>query len=301
MIKDKHPIYYVALVIVLIAIFKYYTEYNSYKAEKAVKMQEQNESKVVDVDFSSGKFMQSLSDVVHSIKEVNKEIANMPVKNKDFTTSLFVSYSKFEGKKNQVGLCANYYNIEIEGYAEDGMTLISKTQMSSLKFKEYPEFYDTLNRALTLTSKGQKIEIFTNNLTNLPLIFREEKGLKLEQSGLLMIAVTDILGVVKFNPTNIKSKIMLAVKDRARSNFTFFCKEVVDIKYSIFDTSGKTIQKEKIETITLGSAKNKKEELLEYLILNSYDGNVEATVPSSLFLKKSKLKNVIIKGNIDKS
>lgn len=299
--KGKSPLYYFSLAVVFFAIFQYYNDYKEYQDENK-KPEIPAETKVIHIDFSlqSGNFLKSITDVTNSLKEITSEIQTTSKQQTVKPKTLFTYHSKFNEKPGQVGLCANFYNIEIEGYAEDNTTLIAKTNMGSLQFKEYPEFYEALNKALTLTAKGQRIEFFANNLGHLPKIFTDSKNIKFDQSGMIFITNKEILGSTKFNSSIVKSKIVLPIKDRERANFKFFCKEEVEIKYTLTNASGKILQKEKSETITLGGAKNKKEEILEYLILNSYDGNVDAQTSASYFIPKNKLKNIKIKGTIIK-
>lgn len=294
MMKKKSPLYYICLILVFIGIFKYYEERKEYEKQIQSKTESSPEIQNINIGFDKD-LIQNISKIANNLKDFNnaQQAAKVGIQN-----TIFVYYGKWQQNLKQVGLCANYYNIEIEGFAENGEVLMEKKIVSSLSFKEYPEFYNTLNKALTLTGKNQRIEIFTNNLSSFPTIFRNIGNLN--QSGIIFITNTDILGKTNFDPSIVSGVKTLEIKDRKREQFQFFCKEKVAVIYSISTLEDKIITKEIQEEIFIGESQNKKEELLEYLILNSYNGVIEGAVPAVYFIPNSKIKKIKIKGTIVK-
>ena len=289
--KSNKFLYYGAIAFCLYAFMQLYFERKSRIVE--VKKEVVKEEEVVDF---KGLFSQ-ISDAIKSpATALSGTVQDVPTPN--FKTTFF-SLQNGEGR---VGLCSNTYALNVKLFNEDGDEIYAKRGLKMSEVKG--ELYDELNRSLTLTSAGDKFEIFAKNLGIIPA-FMVKNPDDASKSGILKVEVANVIGTVNFSAKGVKTfnTIYPDNTGKSRAKSRFFCKEKVRVSYGIYDTSGGLV-KEEVVSLTLGKTLDKtafkKEQILEYLVLNSKDGNLDAIVPSKAFSENSKEQSFIVKGKIFK-
>jgi hypothetical protein len=286
--KNNKFLYYMAIALCIYAAFELYSE----RKRSFVKTQREVKNEVDMPDFNS--FFTQISDAIKSPPVSLSSVAQEPP-----TPNFRTTFLSLQNKEDRIGLCANTYSLNLWLFNENGDEIYSK---KGLKLNEIGgELYEELNRALTLTAAQDRFEIFVKNLGILPAFMISNPD-DASKSGIFTVEVVSVIGSVNFSAKGVKTFNTIYPKNtiNVRAKSKFFCKEEVRVSYSVYNTNGEIVKEETVG-LNLGKTASKKEQILEYLVLNSKDGDLDAIVPSNPFSANYKEKSLIMKGKIFKS
>jgi hypothetical protein len=292
--KSNKPLFYACIAICFYSLIEFYFKNKDYKLTlpKKTEVLEAPEQKL---EIKSEGVIEAINQITNTLKE-EREKTNA-IKLPPFKTTFFSP----QNKSSRVGLCSNSYKIDISLFTEEGDAIYSKNNLNISELKQSKELYSELNRALTLTSSGDRFEVFINSLGIMPAIMVKNPD-DAQKSGILKVQVKEVIGNLNFSPKEIKSFKTIYPESTgvSREKSKFFCQDSITISYTFYNSKGDVIKEESLK-FTLGKPKSQKEQILEYLTLNSKDGEIDAIVPAKIFAQKNSEQTIIIKGKIFKN
>lgn len=284
------------------------------KVESNIAIAEKGEKQLNSIEIDGNNLKSSLEKAIKAMKIVKeygsleKSDAKIEKLEKEYpviastfpdlnnSSKISISYlTPFPKNIQAIGLCQNSYIFHIKGINEEGEVVFSKASVSVDSLKGNDKIYNLFRRALLLTFKGSKIEIFTFYGEEIEKLITGTSTIKPGAGILLKIEVETIKGDNNFDASSIKTFINLTLENsRKRADFEFFCDENIVIEYSLFTLQGNFIRKERKKLI-LGESQTPMECTLEYLALNSRSGKIDAII-----LSDDSKDRIIIKGEIKK-
>ncbi len=290
-LKDNKFLYYLGIALVFYGILSLY---NKKRAESLNRPQTEVSAKeAIKLDFTT------FDKTIESVGKITSEIKNAESKNSFEVPNFRINARSFSQKNQIVSLCGSEYVIDIRILNEEGDEVYSKQGILTSQIAKNKEFYNILHKALILSNKGERVEIFVNKLGVLqPLIELNENGII--QSGIVKILVKDIIGKANLNIKGVISEAKIWESEASLlAKKPFFCGDFVNLSYQIQKPNGTILVKENLQ-LKLGFSKDSRLKILEYLALNSKDGNFEGSAVGNKIMSNSKEKKLIIKGNIEK-
>lgn len=297
-IRKNSFFYFLGLAIFAWAAFKYWGQIQQNTAQQNASQQEikkpeapEVKEKTIQIDVGNlQESIESIREAVDVLEDAKSQAQSSMPKFRSKHKNLIKSPTK-------IGMCGSDYTIDISVLDENGDLLFENKNLAVSSVKEDKVFYTTLIKMLILTPEKDTIEIFVSKLEFLPKLFLKNTKI-LNQSGFIIIKLKDIGGSSTFNPSAIKSFVTANAQSmKENGEFGFFCGDKIEAKYTLSNAKGKKIAEQKVK-LTLGKHLGRKDQILEYLILNSRENKIDAIVPARPFLPKSNEQVIIIKGDI---
>jgi hypothetical protein len=291
MLKQNPKLFYLAIIVIVVALLK---NYFTNKVETAIKPRDNQYAQKPDrvIQLNAGDISQSIQNISNYIDDTKN------LKNENSIKSM-ISYFIDPVSKNKVYLCDNYYTFDTHVFSETGDLIYENKKLNTKELKNYPQFYKFLTNVLALTSPNEKVEIFLLNGLDLPNFFIKNPN---NTEGSFLIKLSSIKSndnsyIMQNNVTlQADATIFGSVK---RKDSQYKCSQSLEVGYIIKNSKGDVIF-ENLQNLTLGKANMIFEKVLEYIILNSTQKNFEAEFKSYLFDQTIQDQNLTIIGTIKK-